>query len=174
MRRTKKITLSAMTVALGTLFMVLGGFVEVLDLSACAIASVLVAFIYIEIGSPYTWLVWLCTSLTSFICFPGSVLWLEYLIVFGIYPILKAYIERCRRVFWLPLKLIYANVVLWIAIFTLEFLFKTPFFITDKVWIKVGLYALLNVAFIAYDVFITVLVRFYLDRLRPRLKHLLK
>ena len=65
-------------------------------------------------------------------------------------------------------------IVIWIAIFALEFLFKTPFFITDKVWIKVGLYALLNVAFIAYDVFITVLVRFYLDRLRPRLKHLLK
>ena len=163
-----------MTVALGTLFMVLGGFIEVLDLSACAIASVLVAFIYIEIGSPYTWLVWICTSLTSFICFPGSVLWLEYLIVFGIYPILKAYIERLRRPFWLPLKLIYVNLVLWIAIFAFDLVFKTSLFLTDKLWIKVGLYALLNLAFIAYDIFITVLIRFYLDRLRPRLKHLLK
>lgn len=174
MRKTKKITLSAVTVALGTLFMIAGGFVEVLDLSACALASVLVAFIYIEIGSPYTWLVWICTSLLSFICFPGSVLWLEYLLVFGIYPILKAYIEKTGRVLWLPLKLLFANAVLVLVILAFEFLFKIPFFLVDKLWIKVILYALLNIAFIAYDIFITVLVRFYIERLRPRLKHLLK
>ena len=163
-----------MVIALGTLFMVLGGYIEVLDLSASAIASVLVAFVYIEIGSPYTWLVWICTSLLSFVLFPGSVLWLEYLFVFGIYPILKAYIEKTKRVLWLPCKLLFANAVLILIIAAYEFFFKISFFLVDKLWIKVAIYALLNVAFIAYDIFITVLVRFYLERLRPRIKHLLK
>ena len=174
MRKTKKITLSAMVVALGTLFLVLGGFIDVLDLSASAIASVLVAFVYIEIGSPYTWLVWLGTTLASFICFSGSVLWLEYFLIFGIYPILKAYIERTPRKFWLILKLLFINVVLWLIFLGFEFIFKTSVFIVDKLWMKAGIYVIMNIAFIAYDLFVTVMVRFYLSRLRPRFKHLLK
>ena len=174
MRKTKKITLSAMVVALGTLFLVLGGFIDVLDLSASAIASVLVAFVYIEIGSPYTWLVWLGTTLASFICFSGSVLWLEYFLIFGIYPILKAYIERTPRKFWLILKLIFINAMLWLIFLGFEFIFKTSVFIVDKTWMKIGIYLIMNVAFIAYDLFVTVMVRFYLERLRPRFKHLLK
>ena len=174
MKTTKKITLSAMVIALGTVFMVLGGFIEVLDLSACAVASVLVAFVYIELGSPYTWLVWLGTSLATFVSFSGSVLWLEYFLVFGIYPILKAYIERLPRTFWIFLKLIFINAVLWLIFLGFEFIFKTSVFIVDKLWMKIGIYALMNVAFIAYDIFITVMVRFYLVRLRPRFKHLLK
>lgn len=174
MSRTKKITLSAMTVALGTLFLILGGYFGVLDLSACAIASVLVAFVYIEIGSPYTWLVWICTSLTAFILFPEGIIWLEYFAFFGIYPILKAYIERLRRPFWLPIKLVYANAVLVCAIFICELVFMTPFFVIDKLWAKAAIYAILNVAFVAYDIFVTVLVRFYLERLRHRFRHLLK
>ena len=174
MRKTKKITLSAMVVALGTLFLVLGGFIDVLDLSASAIASVLVAFVYIEIGSPYTWLVWLGTTLASFICFSGSVLWLEYFLIFGIYPILKAYIERTPRKFWLILKLIFINAMLWLIFLGFELIFKTSVFIVDKTWMKIGIYLIMNVAFIAYDLFVTVMVRFYLERLRPRFKHLLK
>ena len=174
MRKTKKITLSAMIVALSVALMTLGGFVEVLDLSAAALASVLVAFVYIEIGSPYTWLVWLCTSLASFLIFPGSMLWIEYFLIFGVYPILKAYIERLPRGVWLPVKLVYINCVLIAVIFAFRFVFKTSIFIVDKTWIKVFIYALMNVAFVAYDIFITVLVRLYLEKFRHRFKHLLK
>ena len=52
MSATKKLTLSALTVALGTTFMVLGVYIDVaefFDLSLCAIASLLVVFIYLEI-----------------------------------------------------------------------------------------------------------------------------
>ena len=70
MSQTKKLALSATLTALGTVFMVLGGFIEVLDLTVCALASLLVAFVYIEIGAPYYWLVWICTSLCSALLFP--------------------------------------------------------------------------------------------------------
>ena len=79
MRQTKKLTLSAAIVALGTLFMSLGAIFEVFDLSAVALAAVLVAFVYIELGSPYTWLVWLCTTLTTFLFYPSNrVMWFYY------------------------------------------------------------------------------------------------
>ena len=174
MRKTKKITLSAMIVALSTVFMVLGAVFEVLDLSVCALASMLVCFVYIEIGSPYTWLVWLCTTLTTFVCFPGSVVWIEYFLIFGIYPILKAYIERLPRKFWLIIKLMFINAIIWLLMFAVEYILGIPFFAVDEIWLKVAIYLLMNVAFIAYDLFITVLVRFYFEKLRHRFKNLLK
>ena len=174
MRQTKKITLSAMVVALGTVFMVLGGFIEVLDLSVCALASLLVAFVYIEIGSPYTWLVWLCTSLASFLIMPGKMIWMLYLLIFGIYPILKAYIEKLPRGIWLVMKLLFINAIIWVFIFATELIFGIPFFVVDKLWMKVGVYIVMNVGFIAYDLFITVLVRYYFVKIRHRFKNFLK
>ena len=83
MSQTKKITLSAMMVALGTAVMVLGAVIEVLDLSVCALASMLVVFIYLEIGSYYPWLVWICTSLAPALIYPGSIIWVEYKTLLG-------------------------------------------------------------------------------------------
>ena len=174
MRATKKITVSAMIVALGVVFLTVGAMWEVLDLSLAAFASLLVAFIYIEIGSPYTWLVWLATSLITLIIFPGSIVWAEYLALFGIYPIIKAYIERMPRFIWWPVKLAYINAVFVAAIFLIEVLFSIPFFSTDVWWIRAGLYIFLNVAFVAYDLFLTVLVRAYMIKYRPRFRKFLK
>ncbi len=174
MRQTKKLTMSAMIVALSTLFLVLGAFIDVLDLSACALASVLVAFVYIEIGRPYHFLVWLATSLATFLLFSGSTVWILYLSVFGIYPILKAYIEKLPRWSWLILKLLYINAVLTVLAFLFELIFKIPLIAHDNLLVKIGLYILLNVAFVLYDIFMTVMVRFYFDRIRNRIKHLLK
>ena len=69
-----------MLVALGTVLMVVGGYVEVLDLTVCALVSLLVAFACVEIGSPYTWLIWLATSLATFLIPTGKSLWLLYLL----------------------------------------------------------------------------------------------
>ncbi len=180
MRQTKKLTLSAMVVALGTLFMVLGGIIEVLDLTAVALASVLVAFVYIEIGSPYTWLVWICTALLTFILYNGSAMWFMYLVLFGIYPIVKGYVEKLPKGAWFIVKLLFANVSFLIMVFGVTLLtgaFIDPtesfFGITGNV-LYVLMWLLLNVAFIAYDFFLRVMVVFYMDRLRPRFKKFLK
>ena len=175
MRKTKKLTLSAMIVALGTAIMAIGAFIDVLDLSACAFASILMTFVFIEIGAPYTYGVWLCTSLATFLfCQARPEIALEYLFVFGIYPILKAYIERLPRALWLIIKLVYANLVIWGLIFFVELVTGLPLFIDKRFWLNAIIYVVLNAAFIAYDIFITVLVRFYFEKLRNRFKSLLK
>lgn len=174
MSQTKKITLSAMMVALGTAFMVLGAVIEVLDLTVCALASMLVVFVYLEIGSYYPWLVWICTSLATALIYPGSIIWAEYLLVFGIYPLIKAYIERLPRWSWIIVKLIYINAVVWGMFCISEFLLGIPFFEDDSRLLIVITYVLTNIAFLAYDLFITVMVRFYFVKLRPRIQKLLK
>ena len=174
MRTTKKLTLSAITVALGALIVSLGSFVEMLDLTACCLASLFVMFIYIEIGSPYTWLVWLATSLVTFVIAPGKIVWAEYLFLFGIYPILKAYIERAPRSLWLILKGAFFVAVVGGAYAACELLLGIPFFEVDLPWLKIGTGILIFIAAFAYDAFLTVLIKFYIFKLRPRIKNLLK
>ena len=174
MTKTKKLTLSAMMVALGTAFMVVGAMIETLDLTVCALASMLVVFIYLELGSYYPWLVWICTSIATALFFPGSIIWAEYLLVFGIYPLVKSYIERLPRWSWIIVKLVYINLVIGAIFCICELLLGIPFFGEEGTVMKVVVYVLMNVAFIAYDLFITVVVRFYFDKLRPRFKKFLK
>ena len=163
-----------MCIALGVIFSVLGAVFEVFDMTACALASLLVVFVYIEIGSPYTWLVWLSTSLLSAICFPGSLIWVEYFVIFGIYPILKAYFERLARPFWWPVKLLYINVMIWLIFLACEFILGLPFFGGEALWMNIVIYVIMNIAFVAYDLFISVMIRYYLQSFRKRIKHLLK
>jgi len=174
MSQTKKITLSAMMVALGTAFMIIGAVIEVLDLTVCALASMLVVFVFLEIGSYYPWLVWVCTSLATGLLYPASLIWIEYALIFGVYPLIKAYIEKLPRWSWIIVKLVYANAVIWALFFICEKLLGVPFFTDEARWMRILTYILTNVAFLAYDLFITVMVRFYYDKLRPRFRKLLK
>ena len=172
MRSTKKLALSAMLVALGTVFMTLGSFVEVLDLTVCALTSLIVAFAYLEIGSPYTWLIWIATSLCTALL--GGVLWMEYLLVFGVYPLLKAYIERLRHGLWIPLKIVYANLACLLLHLLSLLVIGQSIFAAESKLISGLIILAMNGAMLLYDYFITVLVRFYCDRLRHRFRKFLK
>lgn len=163
-----------MLVALGCVFMILGAVFEVVDLSMCALASLLVVFAYLELGSPYTWLIWLCTSLVAMISFFASPVWIEYFFIFGIYPIIKAYIERLPRVAWLPLKLVFINGMAWVLILLVKAVTGMPLIASSLLWMKALTYVLINVAFIIYDMFITVMVRLYIDKFRHRFRKFLK
>ncbi len=183
MRQTKKITISAMAIALGVVFMTLGAFVEVLDLTVAAIASCIMIFIFIEIGKPYTYFVWLGTSLLVFVFFPGSFLWVTYLLIFGIYPILKAYIEKLKRAFWIPLKLLFFNISSPLMILASEYLLGIPFFEEDlnipflgenTLIVKIIIYVLLITALFFYDMLMTIIIRAYFSSLRAKVQKFLK
>ena len=174
MSSTKKLTLSAIVVALGAVVMTFGAFFEALDLTVCCFASLLVMFVYMEIGSPYPWLVWICTSLTVFLIAPAKFVWAEYLFIFGIYPILKAYIERLPRRLWMLIKAVFFATVVGGTFLICELVLGVPFFEVDATWMKIGATALIAVAAAAYDMFLTVMIRFYIFKLRPRIKNLLK
>ena len=188
MKDTKKLTISALTVALGVVFMVVGAVFQVLDLSTATLASLLVVFIYLEIGSPYTWLVWLCTSLGAFLLYPGSTMWLVYLLMFGIYPIVKGYIERLPRFLWLPLKLLFLNISLLLMVWLFEALVGVSFFGdpseviatfpflsgVSPIIIYCVLWAFMNLIFVLFDKMIVVMVAFYYRIIRPKIEKLLK
>ena len=180
MRETKKIAISAMMVALGVVFMTLGAFVSTLDMTAAALTSLIVVLVFVEIGSPYVYLVWLATATLGFVFFSGSAVWLEYLLVFGIYPILKAYIERLPRALWLPSKLVYANATFALLFWLMDALLGMPFDMGQSLFgisgmpLLIVVWIVMNIAFIAYDMLITVALRIYLFKYRERFKRFFK
>ena len=174
MKETKKLTLSAILTALGVVIMLLGAVIEVLDLSVGAIASLIVVFVFVEIGKPYHWLVWICTSLLTALIYPGSALWVEYLLIFGIYPILKSYIEKLPRWSRWPVKLAYINAVVAFLAFAMEKLLGIPFFEDEGAWMRALFWILLNVAFVLYDFFLKVLLRAYFVKYREKILSLIK
>lgn len=179
MRSTKKLTLSAITTALGVTFMMIGAVFEPLDLAVACLASVLVVFVYIEIGSPYTWLVWICTSLITAIVYPASGMWVMYLFLFGLYPMIKAYVERCPVALWWPLKLLFYVATAVALGCTMSFILGLPlvegdFFGLPTEAVLAILMLIGAVAFVMYDIFLTAGVRMYYKKLRPKIKNILK
>jgi hypothetical protein len=174
MRNTKKLTLSAILVALGVAIMFVGVLVDTVSLSVAAISSLIVVFVYIEIGSPYPYLVWICTSLCAALMFSGSSIWVEYFLIFGIYPIIKAWLEKLARPLWIPLKFLLFNIQFWALFGLMELLLGIPMFESDNLPLNIALYALCIVAFFAYDFFITFMVRIYFLSFRKRIARFLK
>lgn len=165
-------------VAMGALFMGLGSVFQSLDMTVAALSSLLVAIVYVEIGSPYTYLVWICTTIITAVIYQGSAMWLMYLLLFGIYPILKGYIERLPHTLWLPVKLVFGNLTMLAIFFGTTFILGIPMdtdlFGLPREAVYVILLVLGNIAFFLYDKFLTVLIRFYLIKLHPVLNKLFK
>ena len=174
MKETKKITLSAMMTALAVALMVLGAVIETLDLTIVAVASITVVFVQIEIGKPYNFCTWLAASLLSFIFFPHSFVWAEFLLLFGVYPILKGYIERLPRGAWFPVKLVLFNLQFAALYAVVRFVLGMQDIGYDRWYLNVLLYLLANITLFAYDKLITVVVRLYLLKYREKFKKFLK
>jgi hypothetical protein len=174
MRQTKKLTLGAMMIALGVAFMAIGAYVEVMDLTVAAFLSLLVAFCCMELGTPYNFAVWLGTSLIGALLFTYSFVWMTYLLIFGIYPIVKGYVERTKRIFWIILKLVFVNLSLPVLMLLTKLITGAPLFAVKSGYLVAALYILCVGAFFLYDIFLTVMIRAYLSRLRPRIASFLK
>ena len=101
-KATKRLTVCAILSALGVALSWLGSLVGVLDLCTPLLTSLLLIPVVIEYGKAYPWGVWLATTLLSLLLVPNKSPAAVYL-VFGYYPILKAYLERMRP---LPCRLL--------------------------------------------------------------------
>ena len=170
-----------MCMALGVLFMTIGTFLEVLDITAAAISSCLMAFVFIEVGQKYAFSVWLGTSLLGFILIPGLTP-ITYFLVFGIYPILKAYVEKLKKPLWIPIKLVIFVVSTVLIIFASQLMgipffsdtLGVPFFENNVNLFRGIVIALLILAMYLYDIFMTVMIRAYFTTFRKRIQSILK
>ena len=171
MRRTKKLTLTAILAALTVVLLLLGGLLEMVDLSVAALASFLVSFVLLELGTGYAVLLWAVSAVLSLIILPsGGALFYAAL---GLYPLLKARLERLARPLEWTLKMLSASAVLAIYVLVGKFVLLLP----DEMlsgWLLPVFLALSLVTFVLYDVALSRLTVYYGLRIRPRIERLLK
>ena len=105
-KSTKKLTVASMLCALCFVLMLIGSLIEVVDLSAAALASFAVIFAVIELGGAYPTLIWLSASVIGFLLLPNLLPAVYFSMFFGWYPIAKNYFERLPSVLCWAAKLV--------------------------------------------------------------------
>lgn len=154
--------------ALGVVLLVIGTIVDVLSLSAAAIAALPLYIALRELGYRRAMLVYLVTSLLSILLFPQSEAALSYALLLGLYTLLKFPIERVRRRLALPLKLLFFNVTFTAIELVGILLFSIP---PLEWWFYAIVYLVANVAFLLYDSVLDRLIILYEARLRAKIAH---
>lgn len=164
---TKKLALAALFSALCFILMYLGAAAVVFDLCAVTVSALVIIFAVIEIGGMYPWLIWAVSGTLCLLLLPDKYAALEFALYGGIYPILKALIEKLPRLLSWAVKICYFN-----AAFTLSAVIaKYIFGISDIGFeLKIVSFALANVFFILSDICFTLLISSYYTKLRPRLR----
>lgn len=168
--RLKYMTVSAMLSALGVILLSLGSVIEVLDLTAAVLASLLCVYAVIEMGRAYPWMIWLVTSLLALLLLPVKAPALIYALFAGFYPILKEKLEKLSRILSWVLKLAVFHLSMLALALLMKLVFHTEIELGTYAWMPFLIYPLALVCFVVYDLALTRLITFYLFRLRKHFK----
>lgn len=163
-RRTVRLAISGVMAALSFVLIFLGVSLGVMDLSALIIASMGVVFCIIEMGGSYPYLVWLVTSVLTFILLPDKLVFFEYFLFAGIYPIIKFRAALCRPIVCWTVKLLTFNMALALCAFISVYVLGLP----SDVGFEIGWFLWIagNIFFVLYDMCLSSVSAFYILRLR--------
>lgn len=166
MKKTRKIAIAAILSALSVVILLLGSIITVLDMTAVALASLLIMLAVIEIGGAYPYLIWLVSGVLSLLLLPDKFGAVLYFAFGGIYPIFKAMFERLHYIVTWVLKFSCFNVMLIIMIIVIKFVLGLP---DTGLGFTLPVFALCNFTFFVYDIATTQLVTLYLVKFRKML-----
>lgn len=165
--------LCAIIAAIGVVVLMLGSVIDVLDLTAGALAGMLGVFVVLEVGGYWPWMTYGVTAVLSLLLLPNKFPALIFVLT-GFYPALKQKIERLPRVISWVLKIILCNLLMTAAIFITSKLFLAVDMMLipgiDDVWNYVAIYAAGNLIFVLYDIALSRFITYYIFVLRDRLR----
>ena len=124
MSRTKKLTLSAIFTALGVVILYIGCFFQTIDMSVCAVASLIIVIVTLEFGTKTAFAVFLATAALSLLLLPAKYIAALYAVFLGSYPLLKNVFERLPKAFSWFLKILVTNIALAVMFLLSAFVFK--------------------------------------------------
>lgn len=165
--KARNLALSSLMAAACFILMYVCSLTEVLDLCAAVVCAMIIIVSVIEIGGIYPWLIWLVTSTLCLIFIPDKFIALEFVLYGGLYPMIKAYLEKYPAFISWTLKFTFFNVVLTGAFFIAKLLFGMK---DVGFKLSVGAYILANIFFLISDIAFTLMVSIYMTKIRPRIK----
>ena len=166
--RTKRIALNGILGALAVICLVLAAILPTNRLSLYALSSFFVAVSIIESGVKAGWIFYAATCLLALIVVPNKLGIIPYVIFFGMYGIVKYYIEKLDKIIIeYILKFIYFNICIGIAALTVREFFGFSLALELPWWLFI---IALQIVFFLYDFVYTLFINFYRGKLRPKLK----
>ncbi|MCC8072860.1 MAG: hypothetical protein LIO62_01875 [Clostridiales bacterium] len=176
MKKTTSLAFSAIITALSVVLMFLGGVTFVLAYAMPMLVGMFMIMIKSTFGKSYAWMVYVATSLLSFILVADRECVLMYILFFGFYPIVKSTFDKLKH---LPIriicKLMLFNIMLAICQLLLVYVFGIPFLEEGETYAIIIVFAvLMNILFFIYDRLLSALQMLYKNKIEKRIKHILK
>lgn len=167
-RDVRKIALSGILMALTVIVLYAATVVPTNRLSLYAISSFFVSVVVMEYGAKSGWLFFAATGLLALAVVPAKLELIPYFIFFGVYGIIKYYIESLNRLaLEYGLKLLFFNVSIGAAALLVKEFFLSSIK-TDFPWLIVILAG--EVVFIVYDYAYTLIIRYYREKIRKHIR----
>lgn len=140
------------------------GSMTVFDLSAIAVCAVLTMILRVEMAeSPYPWIYIGVTGVLALILLPSKLFALEYILIGGIYPMVKAGFEKLYPVFAWLLKISFLD-----CIVLLEILISRFILVSEEARVEMTFPAVLlaTVFAVLFDLALTMVISVYILKIR--------
>lgn len=163
--KAKEITLSAVLTALTIIILYLNLLLPISTISILTLASLLIPIALMRASMKSAVLVYLASSIIGFFILPINIIML-YILFFGIYGIVKYYIEKISKLpLEILLKIIFFNIIFFISFF----IFKS-FIATEITKLPIWLFWIIaQIVFLVFDYALTLLISFYLERIHKKI-----
>ena len=124
--------------------------------------------VVIEHGSKHALLVYLSSSILSFIIVPNKLIVLPYIAFFGYYAILKSLIEKSNKIFfeWI-MKLLAYNLAMYIVYLLTSKMFFDSITIKLPIWV---VFIIMEIIFILYDYCFSLAIQYYNTKLKNKIR----
>ena len=167
---TKKVATGGLLLALSIATLFAATVVPGIELTLFALSTVYVAIMVIEFTPNIGWGFYFASVMLSFVLVPNKGALIPYTIFFGIYAIIKYYIEhylkKLPQYIQIILKLVFCNLMFVIGFIFFDFIFTGALHVPEAPLpvLVIGAQAF----FLAYDYILTLLIGFYLKRIRKQ------
>ena len=119
---THRMVTCAILCALSTVALAIGTILEIIDLTAAAMAAVIVLLIYLCYGARYALLSYAVTGALGVMLMPQSLAVWSYIGLMGYYPVIKSRLDRLPRILAWLVKLLLFCVVMSLCLVVFHFL----------------------------------------------------
>ncbi|MBP3931983.1 MAG: hypothetical protein J6D47_20725 [Peptostreptococcaceae bacterium] len=156
---SKKITYSGILLGLNIVLLLISNLISINTMFFMGLASLIISVIVMEYGVNTGVVFYIASIILSFVVMPNKAQWLLYILTFGIYGLVKYFIEKGRPIYTeIILKLIFANLVAVILYLILKNIVIIP--------INIITIIVYQVAFLVYDYVYSLFIEYYNEKIK--------
>jgi hypothetical protein len=156
---SKKITYSGILLGLNIVLLLISNLISINTMFFMGLASLIISVIVMEYGVNTGVVFYIASIILSFVVMPNKAQWLLYILTFGIYGLVKYFIEKGRPIYIeVILKLIFANLVAVILYLILKNIVIIP--------INIITIIVYQVAFLVYDYVYSLFIEYYNEKIK--------